>query len=117
MTIVRMRHDLLVLCPTHNTLMTIVQYRLSTAIGPESKTAYACEQPGCTYQYDIFNGYFTISESEGLRKDAKWRQTCPRDELPLYIAQFEPQKSCRTWRCAQLNCNGGRVTEGPPSAP
>jgi hypothetical protein len=30
----------------------------------------------------------------------------------MYVEEFEPQKSKRAWRCAQIDCVGGRTTEG-----
>jgi hypothetical protein len=74
---------------------------------------YACQEPGCTAHYNIIHGYFDIEQGKGIERDMKAWVKCTVEGLPMYVAQFEPQKSKRVWQCSQVGCTGSRVTEGP----
>jgi hypothetical protein len=77
---------------------------------------YACQELGCTSHYNVIHGYFDASEGESIQRDMTAWLRCQNDGLPMYLAQFEPLKSRRTWQCSQFGCNGSRITEGPLQA-
>lgn len=92
--------------------MVLAKIPLTVVTDSYLKQCYACDKPGCPYRYDFPNGYFTIRGGEHIERDMRYWRGCPKDALPMYIADFEPQGSKRTWRCARISCTGNCVTEG-----
>jgi hypothetical protein len=108
-----MRTDIRPLCPIHPAVVMVrVELWLKVDIDEFAKPAYACPESGCLYHYDIVSGYFTTRVGGGLSRDMAFWQRCSNDGLPMFVAGFEPQKSKRNWKCAQLTCDGSRITEG-----
>lgn len=107
-----MRTDFRPLCDKHYRPMTPVQ--LIGQIGTEAYSilAFACSERGCARHYNIIHGYFTISSGQ-IEPKTKTIIGCQNDESPMYLAEFEPQGSVRTWSCAQFGCGGGKTTRGP----
>jgi hypothetical protein len=113
MSFVTMRSDLKALCPVHHVTMVPCELWLKMDVDVFPKPCYACQTSGCRYHYDVVQGYYTTAEQERIERDMSYWQKCQRDGIPMYIADFELQKSKRIWRCGQVGCGGGRVTEGP----
>lgn len=108
-----MRTYLQPLCPKHHRRMVFAELWLKIELSDlYPKPCYACEEPGCLYHYDIIHGYFTTREGEHIERDMSLWQKCPHEGLPMYMSAFDPQKSKRVWSCAQVDCIGGRTTEG-----
>jgi hypothetical protein len=116
MSFVTMRNDLLPMCPAHHVPLVPCVLWLKLDVNVSPKPCYACATPGCHYHWDVVQGYFTTQEGERIERDMKHWQKCPHDGLPMYLADFEAQKSKRTWKCGQLGCTGSRATEGPLQA-
>jgi hypothetical protein len=116
MSFVTMRSDLQPLCPVHHVPMAHCELWLKVDVDEFPKPCYACATPGCACHYDVVSGYYTTSVGEHIERDMNYWQKCQHDGLPMYIAEFEPLKNKRTWKCGQIGCAGGRVTEGPLKA-
>ncbi len=111
-----MRTDLQPVCPVHDVPMVPCQLWLKFDVDVSPKPCYACATPGCGYHYDVVQGYFTARAGESIERDMNYWQKCPREGLPMYIAEFESQGNKRTWRCGQVDCDGSRVNERPLKA-
>jgi hypothetical protein len=116
MSFVTMRNDLQPMCPAHHVPMVPWMLWLKLDVNVSPKPCYACATTGCWYHWDSVQGYFTTREGEHIERDMNYWQKCQHDGLPMYVADFESQKSKRTWKCGQLGCTGSRVTEGPSKA-
>ncbi len=104
MTAPTMRSDLQPLCPHHLLPMPYCDLLI--------KPCYACGKPGCTYHYDVLQGYFALGTGELIKRDMRYWQECPNDGRAMYIARVEVETNRRTWRCGQQECAGSDVTEG-----
>lgn len=106
-----MRNDLRPLCPHHHAVMLPATLWLRFGNDLQQRFCFACAELAC-FSYDIEYGYFIARENEHRQSAPQWRITCPKDGLAMYIAQFEPQKSVRLWRCGQIGCSGSHRSEG-----
>jgi hypothetical protein len=100
------------LCHEHHVEMRLNQIPLKSA-GQDTQTlAYACPWPDCLVHYNIARGYFMLSQDGNLSElDMVPRVRCPHDEMPMYLAEINPEKSgFRLWRCPQ--CDGRCTNEG-----
>jgi hypothetical protein len=106
-----MRSDLQPICPTHHAVMVPCQLVQDFDGRISYKPCYVCTTPGCGYHWDVLQGYFSAHEGSSIKRDLVHLQKCNHDGSLMFIADFEPQKSKRTWKCGQIGCAGGRVTE------
>jgi hypothetical protein len=74
-------------------------------------TAYACAQPDCLVHYNIYRGYFILSQNGNMNEQEMVPSVrCLRDGTPMYLAETDPEKrEFRLWRCPQ--CDGKRTNE------
>lgn len=116
MTMVTMRLDLQPQCVQHHEPMVpcLLWQKFDEHVSPIH--CYVCPHADCSYHWDIASGYFTTREGEHIQRDMKYWQKCMRHGLPMYLAEFNPQGSKRTWKCGQLGCMYARITEGPLTA-
>jgi len=111
MTAPTMRSDLQPLCPNHLLPMLHCDLSLKWDADTLIKRYYACGASGCRYHYDVLRGYFTARKGERIERDMRYWQQCPNDGRAMYIATVEVETSKQTWRCGQLECAGGGITE------
>jgi hypothetical protein len=73
--------------------------------------AYTCTQPDCLVQYNIYRGYFILSQNGNTNElDMVPSVRCPRDGTPMYLAEVDQDKmGFRLWICPQ--CDGRRTNE------
>ena len=112
MTFVKMGSNLQPLCPQHHSQMVHGHGWLKLESNVSPMPCYACDKPECEYLYDVTQGYFTINEGEHIERDKRYWQNCGHEGLPMHIVNFDPQGNVRMWKCGQIGCIGGRVTEG-----
>jgi hypothetical protein len=112
MTAPTMRRDLQPLCPEHLLPMLHCDVLLKWDVDMSIKRCYECGTSGCTYHYDVLEGYFTAGVGERIERDMRYWQECPKDGCAMYISTVEVETDKRTWKCGQVECAGSRVTEG-----
>jgi hypothetical protein len=103
--------ELHALCHEHHAEMRLNQILLKSE-GQETQTqAYACPWPDCLVHYNITRGYFMLSQDGNMSEpDMVPRVTCPRDGMPMYLAEINLEKrGFRLWRCPQ--CDAKRTNE------
>jgi len=78
---------------------------------PTQTLAYACTEPDCLIHYNIYRGYFILSQSGHTNElDMVPSVQCPHDGAPMYLAEIDQEKrDFRLWRCPQ--CDGRRTNE------
>ena len=93
-----------------------VEMRLNPSLSnSESKAiqtlAYACTGPDCLIHYNIYRGYFILSQSENTNElDMVPSVRCLHDGAPMYLAEIDQEKrDFRLWICPQ--CDGRRTNE------
>ncbi len=103
--------ELRALCHEHHAEMRLNQSLLNSEGDPIQKLAYACTQPDCLVHYNIYRGYFVLSQNGNRNElDMVPRVRCSHDGTPMYLAQIDPDKrDFRLWRCPQ--CDGRRTNE------
>ena len=103
--------ELRALCYEHHAEMRLNQSLLNSEGDPIQKLAYACTQPDCLVHYNIYRGYFMLSQNGNTNElDMVPRVRCSHDGTPMYLAQIDPDKrDFRLWRCPQ--CDGRRTNE------
>jgi len=103
--------ELRALCYEHHAEMRLNQSLLNSEGDPIQKLAYACTQPDCLVHYNIYRGYFMLSQNGNTNElDMVPRVRCSHDGTPMYLAQIDPdKKDFRLWRCPQ--CDGRRTNE------
>jgi hypothetical protein len=105
--------ELRALCHEHHVKMRLIQ-SLSNSGGDLTRTpAYTCTQPGCLVHYNIYRGYFILSQNGNTNElDMVPSVRCPHDGTPMYLGEVDPdKKGFRLWICPQ--CDGRRTsTEG-----
>ncbi len=103
--------ELRALCHEHHAEMRLNQSLLNSEGDPIQKLAYACTQPDCLVHYNIYRGYFVLSQNGNTNElDMVPRVRCSHDGTPMYLAQIDPDKrDFRLWRCPQ--CDGRRTNE------
>jgi hypothetical protein len=101
--------ELRVLCHEHHVKMRPNQSPLDSE-GDQTLT-YACPEPDCLNHYNIYRGYFILSQSENTNElDIVPSVLCVHDGTPMYLAEIDPDKSAfRLWICPQ--CDGRRTNE------
>jgi hypothetical protein len=74
--------------------------------GATRTLAYACTQPDCLVQYNIYRGYFVLSQNGSTNElEMVPRVRCLHDGTPMYLAEINPEKrGFRLWICPQ--CDG-----------
>jgi hypothetical protein len=86
--------------------------RLLNSEGDGTQTlAYACTKPDCLVHYNIYRGYFIVSQDGNTNElDMVPRVRCPHDGTPMYLAEIDLEKrDFRLWKCPQ--CDGRRTNE------
>jgi len=106
--------DLRPLCHEHHVEMRLNQSLLNGENGATQTIAYRCTEPDCAVHYDTSRGYFLLSQNEDSEdkdaRDALPEVRCPKDGVPMYLAEISPVKlSFRRWTCPQ--CGSGRTNE------
>ena len=103
--------ELRALCYEHHAEMRLNQSLLNSEGDPIQKLAYACTQPDCLVHYNIYRGYFMLSQNGNTNElDMVPRVRCSHDGTPMYLAQIDPDKrDFRLWRCPQ--CDGRCTNE------
>jgi len=73
--------------------------------------AYACTEPDCLVHYNIYRGYFILSQDGNTNElDMVPRVRCLHDGTPMYLAEADTKKSgFRLWICPQ--CDGRCTNE------
>jgi len=91
--------------------MRLNQSLLNSEGDPIQKLAYACTQPDCLVHYNIYRGYFMLSQNGNTNElDMVPNVRCPHDGTPMYLAEVDPdKKGFRLWICPQ--CDGRRTNE------
>jgi hypothetical protein len=103
--------ELRALCHEHHVKMGLIQ-SLSNSGGDLTRTlAYTCTQPDCLVHYNIYRGYFILSQNGNTNElDMVPSVRCPHDGTPMYLAEVDPdKKGFRLWICPQ--CDGRRTNE------
>jgi len=106
--------------PTHTssrcTDRTLTEMRLNQSLlnsedYAKHTLAYVCTEPGCLVHYNIYRGYFMLSQDGNTNEPGMVpRVRCPHDGTPMYLAEIDLQKrGFRLWRCPQ--CDGRRTNE------
>jgi hypothetical protein len=103
--------ELRALCHEHHVKMRLIQ-SLSNSGGDLTRTlAYTCTQPDCLVHYNIYRGYFILSQNGNTNElDMVPSVRCSHDGTPMYLAEVDPdKKGFRLWICPQ--CDGRRTNE------
>jgi hypothetical protein len=103
--------ELRAFCHEHHVKMRLIQ-SLSNSEGDLTQTlAYTCTQPDCPVHYNIYRGYFILSQNGNTNElDMVPNVRCPHDGTPMYLAEVDPdKKGFRLWICPQ--CDGRRTNE------
>jgi hypothetical protein len=100
-----------VLCHEHHVDMRLNQSLLDSKDVSTQTLAYACTQSDCLVHYNIFRGYFMLSQNGNTHQvDMVPEVRCPRDGAPMYLAEVDLEKrGFRLWKCPQ--CDGRRTNE------
>lgn len=114
MSLVRMRSDIKPVCDKHHEPMSLVFLVWEVGGDVSTKNVFACSRLGCQRHYDIIHGYYTIAEGQ-IERETKTHNPCSKDELPMYLYDYEPQGSVGKWKCAQFGCGVATETRGPIS--
>jgi hypothetical protein len=103
--------ELRALCHEHHAEMRLNQSLLNSEDDAKHTLAYACTQPDCLVHYNIYRGYFILSQNGNMNaQDMVPSVRCLRDGTPMYLAETDPEKrEFRLWRCPQ--CDGRRTNE------
>jgi hypothetical protein len=103
--------ELHALCHEHHAEMRLNQILLKSEDQEIQTQAYACPEPDCFVHYNIARGYFMLTQNGNLSElDMVPTVRCPHDEMPMYLAEINPEKrGFRLWRCPQ--CDGKRTNE------
>lgn len=86
------------LCDKHHRPMT----EITLPAGPESRSAYRCEQPDCQRHYTFANGYFDLIDHRIFL--CGQQVCCPRDAKPMYLSTVDAETGTLVWQCPCLNC-------------
>jgi hypothetical protein len=103
--------ELRAFCHEHHVEMRLYQNPLNSEGGPTQTLAYACTEPDCLVHYNIYRGYFILSQNGITNElDTVPGVRCPHDGTPMYLAEIDLQKrGFRLWICPQ--CDGRRTNE------
>jgi hypothetical protein len=103
--------ELRALCHEHHVEMRLNQSFLNSEGDLKQALAYACTEHDCLVHYNIYRGYFILSQSGNTNElDMVPSVRCPHDGAPMYLAEIDPDKSAfRLWICPQ--CDGRHTNE------
>jgi hypothetical protein len=103
--------ELRALCHEHHLEMRLNQSLLNSEDDAKQTLSYACTEPDCLVHYNIFRGYFILSQNGNTNEpDMVPRVRCPHDGTPMYLAEIGLEKrGVRLWICPQ--CDGRRTNE------
>ena len=103
--------ELRAFCHEHHVEMRLNQSPLNSEGDPTQKLAYACTEPDCLVHYNIYRGYFILSQN-GITNEPDMVPSvrCLHDGTPMYLAEIDREKrDFRLWICPQ--CDGRRTNE------
>ena len=104
--------ELRALCHEHHVEMRLNQSHMNSEGSDLTQTlAYACTEPDCLVHYNIYRGYFILSQSGNTNElDMVPSVRCLHDGTPMYLAEIDLEKrGFRLWICPQ--CDGRRTNE------
>jgi hypothetical protein len=103
--------ELRVFCHEHHVKMRLNQSLLNRKGDLTQTLAYACTEPDCLVHYNIYRGYFILSQNENTNElDMVPIVRCLHDGRPMYLAEIDREKrDFRLWKCPQ--CDGRRTNE------
>jgi hypothetical protein len=103
--------ELRALCHEHHGVMRLNQRNLNSKGDAKHAHAYACTEPDCLVHYNIYRGYFILSQNEKTNElDMVPSVRCLHDGTPMYLAEIDREKrDFRLWKCPQ--CDGRRTNE------
>jgi hypothetical protein len=103
--------ELRALCHEHHVEMRLNQRILNSKGDVKHTIAYACTEPDCLVHYNIYRGYFMLSQDGNANEvDMVPRVRCLHDGTPMYLAEIDREKrDFRLWKCPQ--CDGRRTNE------
>ena len=103
--------ELRVFCHERHVEMRLNQRILNSKGDAKHSLAYACTEPDCLVHYNIYRGYFILSQNGNTNElDMVPRVRCPHDGTPMYLAEIDLEKrDFRLWKCPQ--CDGRRTNE------
>jgi hypothetical protein len=98
-------------CHEHHVEMRLNQSLLNSEADLTQTLAYACTESDCVVHYNIYRGYFILSQSGNPNElDLVPSVRCLHDGTPMYLAEIDPEKrGFRLWICPQ--CDGRRTSE------
>jgi len=103
--------ELRAFCHEHHLKMRLDQSLLNSEGDPTQTLAYACTEPDCLVHYNIYRGYFILSQGGKTNEpDMVPSVRCPHDGAPMYLAEIDLEKrGLRLWICPQ--CDRRRTNE------
>ena len=103
--------ELRVFCYEHHVKMRLNQSLLNSEGDLTQTLAYACTEPDCLVHYNIYRGYFILSQNQNTNEpDMVPSVRCLHDGRPMYLAEIDREKrDFRLWKCPQ--CDGRRTNE------
>jgi len=101
--------ELRAFCHEHHVKMKLNESLVNS--DPTQTFAYACTEPDCLVHYNIYRGYFVLSQDGNTNEpDMVPSVRCLRDGTPMYLAEIDLEKrGFRLWICPQ--CDGRRTNE------
>ena len=107
----RPSEELRAFCHEHHVKMRLNQSLLNSEGDPTQTLVYACTEPDCLVHYNIYRGYFILSQNGNTNElDMVPSVRCPHDGTPMYLAPIDQEKrGFRLWICPQ--CDGRRTNE------
>src|SRR5438876_10054991 len=104
--------ELRAFCHEHHVKMRLNQNALnSKSDNPTQTLAYACTEPDCLVHYNIYRGYFILSQDGNTNElDMVPRVRCLHDGTPMYLAEADTKKSgFRLWICPRNAMGDARM--------
>jgi hypothetical protein len=103
--------ELRAFCHEHHVEMRLNQSFVNNDGDATQMLAYACTKPDCLVHYNIFRGYFILTQNGNTNEmDMVPRVRCANDDAPMYLAEINPAKrGFRLWACPQ--CGARRTNE------
>ena len=103
--------ELRVFCHEHHVKMRLNQSLLNSEGDLTQTLGYACTEPDCPVHYNIYRGYFILSQNQNTNEpDMVPSVRCLHDGRPMYLAEIDREKrDFRLWKCPQ--CDGRRTNE------
>lgn len=103
--------ELRALCYEHHVKMRLNRSLVNSDGDATQTLAYACTEPDCLVHYNIYRGYFILSQDGNTNElDMVPRVRCLHDGTPMYLAEADTKKSgFRLWICPQ--CDGRCTNE------